>query len=218
MQCCLEPFCQHFTRFLPVKCCSKSIRTTLNRVFSVKCCLEPLGQHCKRFLPAMQCCPKSIWTTLNRTFSVQCCLEPLGQHCTRFLTVVQCCPKSFWTTLKRIFSEQCCWSLLDNIAQGFDLCNGGPWLTDTFYEVNKLYNVVSIMLGQHCIGILFSKCCPNMCEIKLHKKINYLCNDSGPDHTGMFLQENNLYNVVLICLCQCWIRELLMQYAMGRQN
>ena len=27
---------------------------------------------------------------------------------------------------------------------------------------------------------------------------NYLCN-FGPEHTDMFLHENNLYNVVLIC-------------------
>ena len=53
------------------------------------------------------------------------------------------------------------------------LCNVGPWLTDNFYEENNLYNVVSTMLGQHCIGILSKHCCPNMSEKTLPKKITY---------------------------------------------
>ena len=62
-------------------------------------------------------------------------------------------------------------SVWANIAQGNHLCNVGPWLTDNFYEENNLYNVVSTMLGQHCIGILSSHCCPNTSERTLHKKI-----------------------------------------------
>ena len=34
VKCCPEPVGQHCTRFLPVPCCPKSIKTTLNRVFS----------------------------------------------------------------------------------------------------------------------------------------------------------------------------------------
>ena len=34
LQCCLELPGQHCTRFLPVQCCRKSIKTTLNRAFS----------------------------------------------------------------------------------------------------------------------------------------------------------------------------------------
>ena len=34
MQCCLEPLGQHCIRFLPVQCCPKSIKTTLNMIFS----------------------------------------------------------------------------------------------------------------------------------------------------------------------------------------
>ena len=58
-----------------------------------------------------------------------------------------------------------------NITQGNHLCNAGPWLTDNFYEENNPYNVVSTILGQHCIGILSSQCCPNTSERTLHKKI-----------------------------------------------
>ena len=54
---------------------------------------------------------------------------------------------------------------------GPHLCNVGPWQTDNFYEENNLYNVVSTMLVQHCIGILSIQCCPNMSERTLHKKI-----------------------------------------------
>ena len=59
-----------------------------------------------------------------------------------------------------------------NIAQGNHLCNVGPWLTDNFYKENNLYNVVSTMLGQHCIRILSNHCCPNTSERTLHKKIS----------------------------------------------
>ena len=58
-----------------------------------------------------------------------------------------------------------------DIAQGNNLCNVGPWQTDNFYEKNNLYNVVSTMLGQHCIGILSNQCCPNTSGRTLHKKI-----------------------------------------------
>ena len=34
MQCCLEPLGQHCIGFWPVHCCPKSIKTTLNRIFS----------------------------------------------------------------------------------------------------------------------------------------------------------------------------------------
>ena len=62
-------------------------------------------------------------------------------------------------------------SVWANIAQRNRLWNVGPLLTDNFYEENNLYNVVSTFLGQHCIGILSSQCCPNTYEITLHKKI-----------------------------------------------
>ena len=58
-----------------------------------------------------------------------------------------------------------------NIAQGNHLCNIEPWQTDNFYVINNLYNVVSTMLGPHCIRILSSQCCPNTSETILLKKI-----------------------------------------------
>ena len=61
-------------------------------------------------------------------FPVQCYLKSLEQHCTEFLSV-QCCPKSITTLLNRIFScENVFWRLLDNIAQGFYICNVVPRL------------------------------------------------------------------------------------------
>ena len=63
-------------------------------------------------------------------------------------------------------------SVWANLAQGNHLCNVGPWLTDNFYKENNLYNVVSTMLGQHCIRILSNHCCPNMSERTLYKKIS----------------------------------------------
>ena len=62
-------------------------------------------------------------------------------------------------------------SVWDNTAYGNYLCNVGPWLTENIYEESKLYNVVSTMLGQHCIGILSSQCYPNTSDATLHQKI-----------------------------------------------
>ena len=33
------------------------------------------------------------------------------------------------------------------------MCEVGPWLTDNVFDENNLYNVVLIMLGQHCRGM-----------------------------------------------------------------
>ena len=80
VECCLESLGQHWTGFLVVQYCPKSITTLLNRIFSCEMLSgASCGQHCTGFLP-VQYCPKSIKTTLNKIFSVQCCLEPLGEH------------------------------------------------------------------------------------------------------------------------------------------
>ena len=91
------------------------------------------------------------------------------------------------------------WSLLNNIAQSFYLFNVDLWLIDNFYEKNNLCNVVLTMLGQYCVGILSSQCCLNTSKT-LHQKIIGAMFTKGLTNT--FLQENNLYNVVLISLSQ----------------
>ena len=158
------------------RCCSDDI--ALGRHFPVQYCLEALGQHC---------CSRNIKTNI-------------GQHCRRFLPV-QSCPKSIKTTLKRIFScAMLPGSVWANIPPGNNLCKMLVYgVADNIYEENNLYNVVSIMLGQHCIGILTSQCCPNFSETTLYADM-------------FFLQKNNLYNVVLMCLDQHYTRKLPVQY------
>ena len=58
-----------------------------------------------------------------------------------------------------------------NIAQGNHLCNVGPWQTDNFHKINNLYNVISTMLGPHCVGILSSQCCLDTSATTFHQKI-----------------------------------------------
>ena len=106
-------------------------------------------------------------------FPVQCCLASLGQHCTKFLPV-QCCPKSIKTTLNRIFS--CA------------LLSSASWTT--FHKEYCLVNVVQIGLRQHCTQ---KNTCPK---------------NVGTECTDLFLQGNDLYNVVFICLCQRFTRKL----------
>ena len=109
---------------------------------------------------------RNHWTGF---FPVYCCLKPQGQHCIRSWPV-QRCPESIKTILNRIFScallSGASWTTLHKVFTCVMLAHG---LTDNFYEENNLYHVVSTILGRHCIGILYSQCCPNMSETTLHK-------------------------------------------------
>ena len=119
---------------------------------------------------------------------------------------MQCCPKNIKTILKMIFFCAMLFvSVWVNTAQGNHLHNVGPWLTDNFHEENNLYNVVLTMLGQHCIGILSIQYVQIL--MKQYAQENYLCN-VGPECADVFLQKNNLYNVVFICLSQHCTRKL----------
>ena len=66
-QFCLESL-GHYTGFLAVQCCPKSIKTTLNRIFSRAMLSGASWTTLHSFFP-VQCCPKSIKTTLNRIFA-----------------------------------------------------------------------------------------------------------------------------------------------------
>ena len=66
-----------------------------------------------------------------------------------------------------------------------------------------------IMLGQHCIGISSSQCCLNTSETTSHDKIT--CEMLAQNVQSSFWEEDNLYNVVLICLGQHCIRKLTVQ-------
>ena len=97
-----------------------------------------------------------------------------------------------WTTLHKAFS---C-AILAHSKQAtfmskmtYTMLYRPCW--DNIVQEYCLVNVVQTRLRQHCTR-------------------NYLCN-VGPERTDMFSQESNLYNVILICLCQRCIRELLMQ-------
>ena len=155
------------TLHIPVQCCTKSITTLLNsemwhvKYFHVKCFLKALGQHCTRFLP-VKCCPnRQNWTGI---FPVQCCLEPIGQHCTRFLPV-QCCTKSIKTILNLC---NVALSQLDNIAQGFYLCNVGSRVLRRHWTGFFPVQYCLEPLGQHCRKFLIVQCCPKSIKTPLN--------------------------------------------------
>ena len=158
----------------------------------------------QRFLPG-KCCPKSIKTKLNRLFS---CAMFSGASWTTLHNVLYLCyvvPNVLPNIDQGFFLCNVAWSLLDIITQGFYLFNVGLWLTDNFYEENNLCNVVLIILGQNCIGLLFSQCCLNTSDPTLHKKIT--CAMLAKGGTGIFSQEDKLYNIALICLSQHFARK-----------
>ena len=51
VKCCLEPQGQHYIEYLLEQYCPKSIKTTLNMIFSYAMLPEASWQHCTRFLP-----------------------------------------------------------------------------------------------------------------------------------------------------------------------
>ena len=60
--------------------------------------------------------------------------------------------------------------------------------TTNFHKENNQCNLVSIMLGKYCLGILCSQFCVNTTK-------TLQC-----WHAVMFFQEDDLYSVILICL------------------
>ena len=79
IQCCLEASGQHCTRLLPVQCCPKRIKMTLNRIFSCAMLSGASRTTLRLGCLLVQHCPKSNKATLNRT--------SWAKHCTRFLPV-----------------------------------------------------------------------------------------------------------------------------------
>ena len=101
VKCFLEALGKRCTRFLPVQCCPKSIKTTLNRIFFLCNVVWSQFENITQSFYLCNVVPKVLRQHWTGFFPVQCCLEALGQHCTRFLPV-QRCPRSIKTTLNRI--------------------------------------------------------------------------------------------------------------------
>ena len=101
-------------------------------------------------------------------------------------------------------------SIWANILQHFTnyLCNVGPCLTDNVYEENNLYNALSTILGQHCITILSSKCCPNMSVTTLHKKTT--CAILAQSTQTCFHRKTS-------CSFQCLVACILTSYNLTKQ-
>ena len=77
-------------------------------------------------------------------------------------------------------------SVWANIESGNYLWNVALWLRYNSYEEDNLYSVVSTMLDQHCIEILFSQCCT--------RNVGSKCTDMSGSLflTGYFITEQSL--------------------------
>ena len=101
----------------------------------------------------------------HRNNMEQHCIEILWSHCcsntseAELPKKITCAMLAYnsWTTLHRKIIYNVVLSYVSQHCQWTMLCN--------------LNNVVSIKLEKHCIGILYTLCCPNMSEATLHKKI-----------------------------------------------
>ena len=121
MQCCLEPYGQYCTKFLPVQCCHKRNWDNIEEAFflcnvvwrllsnidqDIFLCnvVWSLLDNIAQSIYLCNVVPRVLRQHWTRFVSVQCCLEPLAPHCTKFLPAVQFCPKNINTTPNRIFT------------------------------------------------------------------------------------------------------------------
>ena len=127
----MEPLGQHCTRFLPVQCCPKSIKTTLIKIFFLGNIVSSLLNNTAQGFYLFNV---SLWLRYNFYEENNLCnavLTMLGQHYIGILSS-QCCLNTFETTLHQ--------KTMFNVDQG---------RTNMFSKENKLYNVVLICLSQH---------------------------------------------------------------------
>ena len=101
---------------------------------------------------------RTTYSSFRRKITIyNAVLNCLSQRCTRKLPV-QCWPPYSTNNFAHKKFTMLPGSVWVNIAQGSNLWNVGLWLTDNFYEENKLYNVVSTMLGhiaqEYCLVIV----------------------------------------------------------------
>ena len=118
--------------------------------------------------------------------------------------------KRLQTTLQRkktcsMLSQNSC----DNIAQLKSWGNVQE-TPDNIAQEKILFNVVLILLGQHCTGKIYVQCCPRGSrQYSAGKKLVRWCNvQEAPDNIA---QEKILFNVVLILLGQHCIGKIYVQ-------
>ena len=63
---CFEPFGQLCTKFLPMPCCSKSIKTTLNKIFSYAMLSKPSRTTLHKVVPAQLCPRRYFWDNASQ--------------------------------------------------------------------------------------------------------------------------------------------------------
>ena len=102
MQCCLEPLRQHCIGFWPVQCYPRSIKTTLDRIFSYAMLSGASWAIPHRVFSCPDVVPSVLRQHCTGLFLMQCCLELFGQHCIDFWPA-PCCPKSIKAKLYRTF-------------------------------------------------------------------------------------------------------------------
>ena len=167
MQCCLEPLGQHCTKFLPVQCCPKSIRTTLNRIFFLCNVVWSLLDNIAQSLYLRNVVPRVLRQHWTGFFPMQCCPK------TGF-SLVQCCPKSIKTTLNKIFSSaMLCGASWTILHKSFYLCNVVPRVLRQHWTGIFPLQCCLEPLGQHSTKFLPVKCCPK--SVKTTLKVIFSC-------------------------------------------
>ena len=118
MQCCLKPLRQHCIGFWPALCYHRSIKTTLDGIFSHAMLSGASWTILHRVFSCADVVPTVLRQQCTRLFLMHCCLELFGQHCIEFWSA-QCCPKSIKAKLYRTFFMQCCLEPLGQHCIGF---------------------------------------------------------------------------------------------------
>ena len=107
--------------------------------------------------------PKRHCLNCLNFFPLQCCFKPLGQHCIG--------PRLHkpLTLNGTFFVFKVVWSLSDNIAQGFYLCNVVARVLRQHCTGFFLIQSCLEHLGKYCIGFSAVKCSPKSIKARLNK-------------------------------------------------
>ena len=169
-----------------MQCCLKSIKTTLNRIFS-HAMLS--GDYCITLLKVSTCAILSIeyWDKIQQDFFLcnviwrlldnieqdfllcHAVQTVLRQHWTGFLPV-QCFPKSIKTTLSKFFScAMLSFRFFDNIVPSFYLCNVVPRVLTQHWTRFLPVQCYLETLAQHWTESFPVQCCKKSTETILNR-------------------------------------------------
>ena len=186
VHCCLQPQGEHYIGILLWDIVPKVLKEHCTGFFLCNVICSLLGNIAQGF-HLCNVVPKVLRQHLTGFFPLQCCLDNIVQYF-YLCNVVPRVLRQQWTkffpcivvhVVLREFKQH--WTgfflvqyrlepLRQHCTRFLPLAMLAHGQKKTFLS-KRTYTMLFIKLGQHCIWILYTQCCPNKSEKTLHKKI-----------------------------------------------